>query len=340
MKRRLLNILSALLKPHFPIWGAWGVLFPLLSYANDQQSFPKEIPAGNYSGITYLGNDRYAVVSDKSEHCGFFIFNIKLDSISGKILSIKNEGFRTDSTANRDQEGIAYFPKDNKIFISGEADNQVLEYDTLGHHTGRQLAMPEIYTKASHNYGLESLTYNATTHRFWTTSESTLPTDGEQSTSTNGVANVLRLQSFDDNLQPASQYLYIMDAPTAKRKAQYYAMGVSELCALDDGRLLVLEREFFVPKEKLGSYARCKLYETSPSLAAPGDTLAKVLLTDITTRLTLFSRSIANYEGICLGRRLADGSQTLVMISDSQNQYRGVLRDWFKVVVLRPTKDY
>lgn len=314
---------------------------PLVTHAddsiivNDQQTFPKEIPAGNYSGIAYLGNDRYAVVSDKSEHCGFFIFNIKLDTISGKIVSIANEGFRTDSTANRDQEGIAYFPKSNTIFISGEADNQVLEYDSLGNSTGRKLNMPDIFTKATHNYGLESLTYNAFTHRFWTTSESTLPIDGEQSTATNGIANKLRLQSFDDKLHAREQYYYIMDKPTANRNAQHYAMGVSELLALDNGNLLVLEREFFVPKEKIGSYARCKLYEVFPTLVQPNDTLPKTLVTDITTRLTLFSRSIANYEGMCLGKRLADGSQTIIMVSDSQDQYRGVLKDWFKVIVLK-----
>ena len=37
-----------------------------------QRHFPKEIPPGNYSGITYLGHNDYAVVSDKSEEDGFF----------------------------------------------------------------------------------------------------------------------------------------------------------------------------------------------------------------------------------------------------------------------------
>lgn len=323
------------------MWGSLLSFSPLAVHAedtivvNDQQTFPKEILAGNYSGIANLGGDRYAVVSDKSEHCGFFVFTIKQDSLSGKIVSIANEGFRTDSTANRDQEGIAFFPTCNTVFISGEADNQVLEYDTLGHSTGRRLDMPDIFVSASHNYGLESLTYNAATHRFWTTTESTLPMDGEQSTATNGVANKLRLQSFDDSLRAHDYYFYVMDSPTANRNAQHYAMGVSELLAFDDGRLWALEREFFVSKEKIGSYVRCKLYEVSPSHAHSGDTLTKKLIADFTTRLTLFSRSIANYEGMCLGRRLADGNQTVIMVSDSQNQYRGVLKDWFKVIVVR-----
>ena len=60
-------------------------LFPLSMMAQDslvierkQQSFPTQIPAGNYSGITYLGNEQYAVVSDKSDTDGFFLFQISL----------------------------------------------------------------------------------------------------------------------------------------------------------------------------------------------------------------------------------------------------------------------
>ena len=34
---------------------------------NAQHAFPQTIPAGNYSGITWLGGDLYAVVSDKSK---------------------------------------------------------------------------------------------------------------------------------------------------------------------------------------------------------------------------------------------------------------------------------
>ena len=58
---------------------------PIRSYSqlqvieNAQHTFPETIPAGNYSGITWLGGDLYAVVSDKSKEDGFFIFEIKLD---------------------------------------------------------------------------------------------------------------------------------------------------------------------------------------------------------------------------------------------------------------------
>lgn len=77
--------------------------------------------------------------------------------------------------------------------------------------------VPDAYKKCAGNYGFESLAYDEESHLFWTINESTLNGDGECATSLNHVRNVLRLQSFDDNLQPVSQYAYIMDAPMADK---------------------------------------------------------------------------------------------------------------------------
>lgn len=161
-----------------------------------------------------------------------------------------------------------------------------------------------------------------------------MPTDGMQATPENGVRNRLRLQSFGNDLHPQAQYLYEMDAPTANSPAANYAMGVSELCAMDDGSLIVLEREFFVAKGKLGSFANCKLFVVNPTSAVPGSLLTKRLLLEFRTRLTLLNFGIANYEGMCLAPPLPDGKQMLLMVSDSQSGYRGVLKDWFKTIVL------
>ena len=51
--------------------------------------------------------------------------------------------------------------------------------------------------------------------------------------------------------------------------------------------------------------------------------------------LSLLDWSVANYEGMCLGPKLADGSRTLILVSDSQDNYGGVLKDWFKTIVIR-----
>ena len=238
-----------------------------------------------------------------------------------------------------------YVPNTNTLFVSGEADMQILEYNMDGALTGRSLVLPEKFKRLSGNYGFEALAYHRNTHLYWTTTESTLPVDGMQATSTNGVQNMLRLQSFGEDLKPLNQYAYLMDAPTASSSASNYVMGVSEMTALDDGRLVVLEREFFIPFLKLGAYVNCKFYVVNPQSGTPiSDTdslniaspfLTKTKLYENKTKLSLFNHHIANYEGMCLGPKLKDGNQTLLLVSDSQNQYWGVLKDWFKVLIIK-----
>ncbi len=310
-----------------------------------QKSFPDSIPAGNYSGITHIEGDEYAVVSDKSDTDGFFIFKIDIDSVSGEINSVRNMGFYGDSMKVADCEGIVYLPSSSTFFISRESDNTIAEYDRNGKVTGRQMEIPEIYKNAVNNYGFESLTYDEQKHLFWTVNESTLSSDGDYATSTNGVRNILRIQSFDDELKPQQQFAYLMDAPISNAEAGNYAMGVSEMTAIGDSKLLVLEREFYVPKAKIGAFVQCKLYEITAedSLAISPDEpisentpfIPKRLIHSFTTKLSLFNHAIANYEGMCLGPTLTDGSKTLILVSDSQNQYAGVLKDWFKTLVIK-----
>ena len=73
---------------------------------NQQRHFPETVPAGNYSGITWMGGDRYAVVNDKSPTAGFYLMTIRTDSITGEILEARTDTFLTSGQPNRDEEGI------------------------------------------------------------------------------------------------------------------------------------------------------------------------------------------------------------------------------------------
>lgn len=290
--------------------------------ANKQQKFPKDIPAGNYSGITPIGNDRYAVVSDKTED-GFYVFHIDIDTVTGRILAVSNEGFFGSGRPSRDQEGIAWNSRSRSLYISGEADNCILEYSVDGKPTGRQLQVPPFFSRLSHNYGLESLCYDADVHRFYTISER--PAQGD---------SLLFLTAFDDDGQPIGQYSYTLDPLPDKRKGTFLN-GVSELCAIGDGRLLVLERTLRIPPLKIGSYADCRLYIVNPLDGRP---LTKTLLHSFRTRINLLRRNFANYEGMCVARRLSDGSIILLMVADSQNRSHGILRDWLKTLIIRKSE--
>ena len=225
------------------------------------------------------------------------------------------------------------------------------------------------------NYNFESLAFDSVRQYLWTIPESTLRKDGQPATPQNGLANQLRLMRLDwgkmkenrnkeayneqvSNKEEYSEqesskkdsrymatYAYQMDQPSTHKKADIYVMGVSELCALPDGQLLVLEREAFIPKIKIGAFCKCKLYLINPlnseefsmkeKFSSDTPFLKKNLLVEWKTGLSLSKRSFANYEGMCLGPMLEDGSQVVILLSDSQDQYAGVLKDWFKTIVIR-----
>lgn len=290
-----------------------AVLLPLLVAAqslfvvidNKQKKFHKQIPAANYSGIANIGNNRFALVDDKSTDDGYYIFQINIDDATGKIEDVVNEGFVKTSNGNTDLEGIAYVPDKDSIYTKGEK------------HTG-----------------IESFTYNQHTHRFWTTTEVPLPADGKPANPLNPVKNLLRLVSYDDDMNRVGEYLYEMDVPEAKKMGSNYVFGVSELCALDDGKLLVLEREFYVPKLKIGAWCNCKIFVVNPSGKSVNKVLHKSLLWKSKSRLSLFKRGLANYEGMCLGPYLSNGNRLLLLVADSQCRYKGLLSDWFRTLVL------
>lgn len=332
-----------------------------------QKAFPHTVPAGNYSGITHLHDDVYAVVSDKSDSALYFKFRVQVDLETGELKKVESLGgvgsvvdnwrsaVRQGKDKDFDLEAITKI-SDSTLVVASEGKSCLKEFFIVPNSFPESKSLWEWDVPSDvfyPNYGFESVAYDQIGKRLWTISESTLRQDGQSATSLNGCKNKLRLLAFDrqgalGHFALSAMYPYLMDAPTVSKKAQIYVMGVSELCVLPDGQLLVLEREAFIPKQKLGSFCHCKLYVVNPdfneqvasdalkgSLESSVHFLPKTLLTEWKTSLSLLGRSFANYEGMCLGPVLKDGSQVLILLSDSQNQYAGVLKDWFKTIVVR-----
>ena len=304
---------------------------------------------------------------------------------TGEPEQVENLGFteRTDGTLNDgkpwqgqekgfDHEAIVKV-SDSTLVIASEGCCRLKEYPILptsadAAKVGYQQNLWESRWASSDfypNYNFESLAFDSVRQYLWTIPESTLRKDGQPATPQNGLVNRLRLMRLDwgkmkenRNKEEYSEqvsskkdsrymtpYAYQMDQPSTHKKADIYVMGVSELCALPDGQLLVLEREAFIPKIKIGAFCKCKLYLVNPlnsenfsmkeNISSDTPFLKKRLLTEWKTGLSLSKRSFANYEGMCLGPKLEDGSQVVILLSDSQDQYAGVLKDWFKTIVIR-----
>ena len=352
---------------------------------NPQKAFPNTVAAGNYSGIAHLYDDIYAVVSDKSDSALYFNFRIQVNPKTGELEQVENLGFteRTDGTLNDgkpwqgqekgfDHEAVVKV-SDSTLVIASEGYCRLKEYPILPISADTaKVGYPQNLWESRWpssdfypNYNFESLAFDSIRQYLWTIPESTLRKDGQPATPQNGLTNQLRLMRLDwgkmkedSNKEEYSEqvsskkdsrymmtYAYQMDQPSTHKKADIYVMGVSELCALPDGQLLVLEREAFIPKIKIGAFCKCKLYLINPlnseefsmkeKFSSDTPFLKKRLLTEWKTGLSLSKRSFANYEGMCLGPKLEDGSQVVILLSDSQDQYAGVLKDWFKTIVIR-----
>ena len=305
----------------------------------------QDVPSGQYSGITYLGGNRYAVVHDKLNGGGIVFFDIAITN-DGKVASAKATipDFTSNSkVSGRDNEGIAFVPNSTgpeadvsgTLFVSSESKQSIVEYTLDGKETGRSLKIPPAFgkDKINSNNGFEALTYNAVTKTFWTTTETPLKADGTES-------RLLRLQSFGSTLKAGNQFLYKMDSPVKSAAeaaaANAYVHGVPALVALDDGSLIVLEREVYVPNgglfaKALGSFTRTLLYVVNPSEASSGDTLDKSLLVSFSTS----SLNLANFEGMCLGPELPGGWHSLILIADSQGGSNGLTAEYIRVLVFR-----
>lgn len=291
-----------------------------------------KVPCGNYSGITPIVDNKYAVVDDKAFGAGFVIMEISMDTKTGEITGIKREvpkgtdmSYYPDGNYDwnalqeagitvNDPEGIVYFPKNNTVFIATEEihkDPSIVEYTLDGTATGKKLAIPSFVdaSKVQEGFGFESLAYNEKTGLFWTTTERALIADKKEGEGT----NICRLLCFGDNdLKFQKQYLYRADKGETEGLNFW---GISEMLALEDGRLIIMERYITATSfMDLSSYFN--LFVVDPTKAKEGEELSKKLIYTNKGKNEVY----ANYEGMCLGPKLSNGKQTLLVLADVNNK--------------------
>ncbi len=314
-----------------------------------QHCYPQTVPPGNYSGIVRVGDSQYAVVDDKSVKDGFHLFTIQIDSLTGKLTDVRHEGFISQGPPNRDAESIAFVLHTQTLWVVGESDATAIGYGLNGTKSEVQITSPYNKSQLNRNQGIESFCYSDTERCFWTCSEGPLITDAPHRDAPEMQQGFVRITAISEDGVPLRQYAYQLDGPRKRHRTRTELIGVSDLLSLPDGTLLVLEREIRVPRYRYGANVRCRLYQVFPreeqtlEIGQPAfkgmPLMRKHLVSEWITRLTLFRRSFANYEGMCLGPTLSDGSLVVVLVSDSQNNYKKRLKDWWKTIVLKPGND-
>ena len=287
--------------------------------------FPRAAEPAGLSGIAYAGGDRYFSVNDSGG--AMHPMTIKMDYATGAIT-----GCVVDAAVplgGVDLEGVAYDPASDSVFASDEADASIRQYSLSGDPRGA-LPVPGILAAFRNNFSLESLSMRGDGLELWTCNEEALynaslgVNDGVVSTTTQG--SLVRLTRFarQDVHAPWAfngQWAYRTDPIRGDIVPGVSRSGVADLCALPDGSLLVLEREFSVDffysfKTRIYRVAIGGATNIAALNSLSGATFTPVVKTLLWDKSTAF----ANFEGICLGPRLDDGSLSLVLISDGDDE--------------------
>lgn len=301
----------------------------------DEIRRPDRPEADSMGGIAWVSNNVYWTVTDEKFKPVVWEIELPIDAVTGKLGPCQMR-ILCRPQGGIDIEGIARDPLDGSIWLADEKERSIRRYDPL---TGDRLPgcvqLPAIMMQSVKDLGLESLTIGRDGLSMWTCAEETLVPDGSISTRRQGATvRLTRLTrpAATAPWRPVGQWAYRTDPiagkPWYSKKGEDMARsGVSELCLLEDGTLLVLEREF---SKVLVPRIRCRIYETDfasatevmdrPSLKAAPEVKA------VGKRLLCETTGFAMYEGMCVGPKLADGSYALLLVSDGDEQaFRNIL---------------
>jgi hypothetical protein len=301
---------------------------------------------GGLSGISRAADGSYLAVVDNEGDTPARVFRLAftvdergVSPLPGKtplqmpVAAIRLTGMNGAIFDGRsfDGEGIAAEPASSgssgsqNLLISSEIEPSVREFSPDGKLLGALpvprlfLAGPKHGTRS--NLGFESVALSADGDTVWTANERPLRQDVPEDEPTR--PSPVRLLRFDrragGGFTAGTQYVYEVERIRGKLGHGFAVRGLSDLLVLPDGDLLALEREY-----AFGRGFRIQLYRVS--LAGATDVsgleslrgkswqgVRKTLLFD-------FARAgfvADNLEGMTFGPDLADGSRTLVLVSDN-----------------------
>lgn len=233
-----------------------------------------------------------------------------------------------------DGEGIARAADGSFYLVADETAPSVVQTSPEGALI-REIAVPERYrVQPRNNKGLESLSLAPSGAYLFTCNESALTVDGPAATKTQGtVVRILRLPVGEG---ASSEFAYRTEALGAGSGGD---MGVSEVHALSNDSLLVLERGY---QSDYGNTVRVFRVSLSgardvtalDALGESPEVVEKELIVDVAMLppgdvvhpAKQPNPLLDNYESLTLGPTLPNGSRLLLLLSDDNGQASQVAR--------------
>jgi hypothetical protein len=299
---------------------------------------------GGLSGLFYSASEGllYAITDDRGRFpARLYTFEVELGEhalrVEPRSVVPLHEPTPTSSLIEMDAEGIT--GNDRTLFLSVEGnaepphqrESRILRLQRDGLVTG-QLSVPAAYRPAPSgepprgtrpNQGFEGLSVSPSGRYLVVSAEEALFQDGDPSTFDAGSLARLARWDLERGGEP-TEYFYRTDPIVPRVEApSVAATGVSEIVALDDTRLLLLERAFV--KDAQRAVNTIRIFEADVTLAsnAAGGSALPVVpkrlvldLGEVVARFDEGQRELDNFEGMTLGPRLPSGNPSLLLVSD------------------------
>ncbi len=292
-------------------------------------------PITGLSGVTWLGDNRYAAVLDNSDRLLVFRLALSPTGVPQEVSDLQ----LVRLAAARDYEDVAPCPPRLAARIAERRRSRgdsvpercllVCEEDTpairaIDLDRGDLLGIvpiPEIFATRRPNRGLESVSTDPDGRFIWTATEEAVPADGSAAGEDRGtVVRIARIAvPGGDAGDRDAQFAYAVAPP--HRFARVFAgeplAGLVALVALGDGRLLVLERSGAPGLPPFNS--RIAAIDTKAGRDVsdlPGGLAERPELA--LAKDALWHDALGcNLEGLCLGPHLAAGRRVLVGVADN-----------------------
>lgn len=273
---------------------------------------------GGMSGIVRVQGNEYAAIQNNSNRIAKISISLNADGTIASAQIKPGTGGGLTLSQSSDFEDIA-FPgiAENRVRISEESVPEIREYNFTTGAFVRAIPRPAVYANRRSNFGLESLSLSRTQDSMWTCNEEALTVDGALSTASAGT--LVRILKYANDLptpSPVAQYAYLTD-PVHSTFISGSRSGVSQVVALPNGKLLVLERSFALTL----AFYQTRIYEVDVSGATDVSGLATLVGTTYTraTKRLLYTGEQTNFEGLCLGPKLTSGGYALIGVIDDDD---------------------
>ncbi|MBM9511251.1 esterase-like activity of phytase family protein [Desulfogranum marinum] len=316
------------------------------------QNFRYDTQVGGtvFNGLSGLAYDLeescfYAVSDDRSQFHSARYYVLAVDDDDGFTLTPQKVIFFQDADRqffkkNKiDFEGLAILGNKN-LLVSSEGpveqgeEPSLTEFRMDGSFV-KQWNLPSQFIQGlegekgvRENLGLEALTVTPNFECIFTANEQALKQDGKKTTIVNG--SPVRIIKYSKSGKVLAHYPYMVSPvpnPTGMNALQG-GNGLVELLALDEYRLLAMERSWVTTLNKV--YIRIYLIDLEEgrdvssvqslkSLNRESGFVKKTLVLDLDSLLPLPDpeySSLDNIEGMSFGPDLPDGSKTLFLVSD------------------------